>query len=433
MIAKMKTPLRRILLLWLILMPCTSEAKIKNVEIVYDKNEVYVGNTIRIALKITNHKGLEYFSTDSLAKYSFDNFNVYTSYQVEIIKKEATHIWVTINDNMPDKFTLNLEHKLGYPEIKTFIVPIRNFENEVSELLISKEGTLPTVQSYYKPKLTVQLKNGEQISVTNSAKINAHFFSYKVLSGGYYLPKRNEIYVSTEACSNNQLIIKSWVKSNPEIYTIDTIPVDKTIKRQLDYTPDNFDPNSPSGTINGKSGKNGPTIKVFVSMKKLLDSEEAVVNVQIKNEKEKIIDEFSLVPSSEVAYINVNGGNGQDGKNGKSGIDGKKGTYGNYGGFNGENGGHGENGGDGGNGGNGGNIIVYYSTAATPYLSQIVFQNHGGFGGKGGFGGRGGFGGKGGGGDTDESIGLNGLNGSSGQQGRRGNNGTPGRITYIAY
>jgi hypothetical protein len=121
-----------------------------------------------------------------------------------------------------------------------------------------------------------------------------------------------------------------------------------------------------------------------------------------------------------------NGGGGGCGGNGYKPSDDKdkKSGTGGQGGY----GGNGGDGGNGGRGGDGGDILIQYSKDAAPYINKIVVFNEGGSGGNGGEYGSRGAEGKGGSGDA---CGREGKSGMCGDSGSHGYTGSEGSVTFI--
>jgi hypothetical protein len=154
----------------------------------------------------------------------------------------------------------------------------------------------------------------------------------------------------------------------------------------------------------GYNGKDGPHLKVMLSMKKEGGWDILVVNV-INKETGKT-GTFLINPDKGHIVINAEGADGGAGGDGGPGVDHKSSPS------------NGGRGGVGGNGGNGGSIEVVVTNETRPFLHCLGFSTVGGRAGSGGNGG-------------DAGTGENDNRGSKGDDGPDGNPGLNGPAVYF--
>lgn len=426
MIAKNNVLLRALIVWCLIITSSQLNARIKSVEIIYDKTEVYNGNTLLFRLKVTDHKNRVYPVRDAKNRYDMNRFYVFPSGNASINHVDDYGFWITVgNDQRSDSIKIRLELTANSLLNYNFTIPKVDYKSQIESISIMPVFGYLKNESHYSPQFETRLKNGEIIPVTSDGKIKSTYFDYRVISGGKLDENNSGIFIYDTNFCNPELQFEVWLKSDPSIRKRHTLPLKHIPRMNLDYSGNKDIP-----------GKNGYNVEIKLSMVKLACTDDSLVKIELNSNKFREPQLRYLTPNKDILTVQSNGNDGRNGQNGYNGQNGGHGRtyilescrengYAQSGG----NGGNGGNGTNGSNGGNGGDIIVFYEKDVRPYLDQLILKSYGGNWGRGGRGGQAGLGGQAGNGAIGTAS--NGVSGSPGYNGRDGTPGRNGTISYV--
>ena len=429
-------------------------SRIESVKLIYDKKEVYVGNTFDVSLRTETHRG-KVFLSKGHPRFDCQEFEYKISKGIEIVFLGQELFRVKVLDNFElDSFNIRLRYLYNSNKYYSFDLMIHDYVNEVEFLKVNPLNSKIFSNTEYDFSISAHLYDGLIINVNETGKITYKDIDFKVSKKGKKIEKFSVVIDDYDFC-DSKIVINAYLKKNRAIYVTKKYKILPNSKLVQNFRTkkgrkgiDGIQVKTPTklfmGGVIGKDGTNGrkgsqggngPSIMINIDLVFNECIKDSVLRIEFLNkDNNSILETKYISPNNQLLYANVNGGNGGEG--GKGGV-GETGYHGRYyllspSTSNAENGGDGGNGGsgaDGGNGGDGGDVIVYYTKRAELYKNSIFIKSYGG---KGGLGGRGGDSGRGGsvgnGGLGNASTGRSGL---PGRDGRNGRDGRDGNVHYI--
>jgi hypothetical protein len=418
-------------------------SKIETVKLVYDKNEVYKGNTFIVKLRVQTRTGKVIYS-DVYNRYSCESFKFNLGKGLQIVEKNSDYLKIMVTDSILNNevdVTWNYFYKPSILYSDKII--IHDFVNELDGLKMNIDSESILSNSIVDFSMTGQISNGLLINVSDSGKIVNNDLLLTVLEGGQLL-SHNQIEISNYLNENSQLKIKVEAIGNSTISSVFTFPIicnpkvtvnlsgmngadglvgenGFTQKPKYIASPSTVGTNGMNGRV-GEDGINGRSILInvdVVSDDRFIDS---VLRVDLYEEDNLTISKtYFLIKGKQIMFVNASGGDGGDGGNGGYGGQGSTGF----------NGGSGGDGNDGGLGADGADVIIRYTKKAAPYKNNIVVKLVGGKGGKCGIGGSIGAAGTTYYSKTDTKVISRGRIGRAGRNGRNGRDGKTGTVHFV--
>ncbi len=444
---------------------------IDRVELDFQKNKIWRGNTITINLDVILNDGTIHSTLDS-RKVNMKDFEFSFAGDGEIIKRKKRAVTVRFNKELTSDLsyitaTLKRDDTHNY----MYKLDIKDYRNKVSaiEIISNKRKIYPN--NTFKINVQSWLTTSETSTTGgNEPKLYYDDFDYSV-SGCGTLTGSNGVVRITDGFtpSNNELTVTATLKADPSITFTKKYIKHYNVAYSLIFSgswgSSGDDARCISGqngddgrdhdarSIDGENGEHGRNGAHGYIGQRGEDGENLNVYLEVLSEKEdqiilkaQVVDELGrtftrYIGTEGKLWLDVSGGNGGRGGDGYRGGDGGDGGDGSteetdkvdnrgYGG----DGGHGGNGGfgaPGGDGGNGGRITVFYTQEAQAYINVITADVQGGDGARGGCGARGGSGGDEG--DGGLGDGKDGEDGVKGRDGDRGRDGASGYIDYVLW
>lgn len=440
------------------------------IELSFDKNLAWRGNTITIDLNVILNTG-EIHACSNSSQINLNDFDFSFVGDGKIIKTKRRKVLIELSKELNTNenlilATLKKDETISY----TYKIEIIDFRKQVSSLaIVSKpidiypDNTVPiNVKSIF-------MDGNYSETLHETPKLYVEDFDYEVSGAAEFSKKTGVIKINDGYDpANNEVTITATLKENPSIQKVQTYQKHFNYVRYLGLYAssgkngddgnissgkngsdgDNYDSQYLDGEsgengkdgdhgYNGEDGRNGRNVNIYIEVVNN-DPNNIILKTETIDEfGHKYIQHIGAKGTLKVDISGGDGGNGGDGRDGGNGGDGGKGKsdYGSdekkkeegYGGHGG-NGGYGGWGGNGGYGGNGGDANIFYTEEAAPYIKNIIVYNHGGNGGRAGDGGDGGRAGDKGCGGL--GCGEDGKKGEDGRDGEKGRNGSSGYITY---
>ena len=418
-------------------------SKIETVKLIYDKNEVYRGNTFKVKLRVESSTGKIFYS-DVYNRFNCEKFKFNFSNGFEIIEKTSHCLMIKVNDSvLSNEVDVKLNYFYKPFKAYSFKIRIHDFIEELETFQINIKPENILSNSIVDFELVGQLSDGLLINVTDSGKLAYDKLKITVLEGGKVL-NLNQIEVSDFGNLNSKLKIKVEVIDKPSMSSVFTYAVIRNPKIIVNlrgndgmnglvggngYTtqPKYIASGGSVGTKgmkgkNGLDGEKGKSIMIKVDLVYDHSYRDSVLKVDFFNDDNQTISKsYMMQKGKQVMLVNVSGGDGGTGGNGGIGGTGYTGYYG----------GNGGDGSDGGSGGDGGDIIISYTRSAEPYRNNIIVKSYGG---KGGSYGAGGVIGKAGNtyySTTETKVRSYGRVGYTGRDGRNGRDGRDGSVHFV--
>lgn len=438
---KKNIPMKRIILISLLIFnSLVALSRIETVNLVYDKNEVYKGNTFKVKLRVKSHRGKVYYS-DVFNRYNIDKFKFGEHFK--IVEETSEFLLIKVKETVSDGVIEGeIKYVFGISKTYNFKLRIINFLDELKSINLSLNSENVISNSIIDFSVVGKIGANNFVNFSETGKLKYDDIDIMIMEGGRLL-SADQIRTFNLTKDKRKLRIKLVMKKKPSISSEFTFDIKynpalvvnlkganganglngkKGLSKPRLFTGGQHGLKGSSGSADN-SGKKGQSRTVVLNYVKDLAYTDSMIKVDIFNESNsRIYRTLFLAPEKQVLYINVSGGSGGDGGNGGNGENGFGGRVyllGNEDGFaeNGGDGGRGGNGNDGGNGGDGGDILIKYSNGAERFKEVVIIKSFAGRGGDIGNGGKGG--------------GQTGRTGHRGRDGRAGRDGRDGTVRYV--
>jgi len=338
---------------------------VKDIKLIYSKNEVYPGNTFKVKLKLISTHNVAYYS-DVTKKASFNKFRIEVKNGATLKKANNEFATITV-DNSIKNDTIDVTLYSNYYSIdkQTFKIPI---------ILPAKEKYITDLKckvlSYdinqMKLNIYAQFNSSENIKVKSKGLISYDDLNIYYNNKNCLINSKGEVLLNNQNGCDSVISFKVELKDNPSIYTTVQTPININSNRL------EFNQRTLSNYIDNLNHLN--EIDLFIDVISLDCKKDSLLKITFKSEDNYIYKTIYLPIKDGILILNLMGENGRDGKNGTYGTNYSK---------------NGKDGGDGESGEDGKNVIIFYTEKSKPYLSRIIIYNQGGVGGKGGKGGYG--------------------------------------------
>ena len=225
-------------------------SKIETVKLIYDKNEVYRGNTFKVKLRIKSGTGKIYYS-DVYNRFDCKKFKFNFNTGLEVVEKTSHFLMIKVNDSVLVN-EIDVKMNCLYKPFKaySFKIKIHDFIEELEGLKINFISEHILSNSTVDFELIGQVSDGLLIHATDSGKLAYKNLKVTVLEGGKVL-NSNQIEVSDFENLNSQLKIKVEVIDKPSISSVFTYAIIRNPKIIVNLRGNNG--------INGLVGENGYT------------------------------------------------------------------------------------------------------------------------------------------------------------------------------